>query len=74
MFITYNFVTTVCYTAINLPYGSLSVMMTRSQHEREMLSVFRMAMSPVGRIIAVALTPPMVKMLGDNQGAYGLKP
>ena len=25
MFITYNFVTTVCYTAINLPYGSLSV-------------------------------------------------
>ena len=70
MFITYNFVTTVCYTAINLPYGSLSVMMTRNQHEREMLSIFRMAMSPVGRIIAVALTPPLVKMLGDNQGAW----
>lgn len=70
MFITYNFVTTVCYTAINLPYGSLSVMMTRDQHEREMLSIFRMSMSPVGRIIAVACTPPLVKLLGDNQAAW----
>ena len=29
LFVTYNFCTTVCYTAINLPYGSLSAMMTR---------------------------------------------
>lgn len=33
MFITYNFCTTVCYTAINLPYGSLSTMMTRISYE-----------------------------------------
>ncbi len=72
MFITYNFVTTVCYTAINLPYGSLSVMMTRDQHEREMLSIFRMAMSPVGRIIAVGCTPLLVSRLGDNQMAWVL--
>ena len=24
IFVTYNFCTTICYTAINLPYGSLS--------------------------------------------------
>src|SRR5699024_3372867 len=60
IFITYNFCTTICYTAINLPYGSLSSTMTRDGHEREMLSIFRMAMSPVGRIIAATCTPPLV--------------
>ena len=39
LFVTYNFCNTVCYTALNLPYGSLSAMMTRSSHERDMLSV-----------------------------------
>ena len=28
IFVTYNFCTTFCYTALNLPYGSLSAMMT----------------------------------------------
>ena len=42
IFITYNLCTTVIYTALNLPYGSLSAMMTRSSHERDMLTVFRM--------------------------------
>lgn len=70
IFVTYNFCTTVCYTAINLPYGSLSVMMTRDSHERDLLSVFRMAMSPVGRIIAVTFTLPLVKLFGDDQMAW----
>ena len=70
MFVTYNFCTTICYTAINLPYGSLSSMMTRDAHERELLSVFRMAMSPIGRIIAVTCTLPLVKLFGDNQMAW----
>ena len=52
IFITYNLCTTVIYTALNLPYGSLSAMMTRSSHERDMLSVFRMALWCV---IALAL-------------------
>lgn len=30
LLVAYNFCTTVCYTAINLPYGSLSAMMTRA--------------------------------------------
>lgn len=70
MFITYNFCTTICYTAINLPYGSLSAMMTRDSEQRDMLSIFRMGMSPLGRIIAVTFTMPLVKFFGDDQMAW----
>ena len=70
VFITYNFCNTICYTALNLPYGSLSAMMTRISRERDMLSITRMALSPVGKIISISATLPLVKMLGDNQQAW----
>lgn len=70
IFITYNLCTTVLYTAINVPYGTLSTMMTRSSHERDLLSIFRMSMAPVGRIIAVTFTMPVVKLFGDDQAAW----
>lgn len=70
IFVTYNFCTTICYTALNLPYGSLSAMMTRDSRERDMVSVFRMAMSPFGRILVGLFTMPMVKMFGDDQKAF----
>lgn len=69
-FVTYNFCTTVCYTAINLPYGSLSAMMTRVSSERDMLSVVRMGLSPLGKIIAVTCTTPLVKLFGNDQAAW----
>ncbi len=70
LFVTYNFCTTICYTALNLPYGSLSAMMTRDSKERDMVSVFRMAMSPFGRILIGVCTMPMVKAFGDDQRAF----
>ena len=70
IFVTYNLCTTVCYTAINVPYGTLSTMMTRSSHERDLLSVVRMALSPIGKIIAVTFTMPIVKLFGDDQAAW----
>lgn len=70
IFVTYNLCTTVCYTAINVPYGTLSTMMTRSSHERDLLSVVRMALSPIGKIIAVTFTLPIVKMIGNDQAAW----
>ena len=70
IFVTYNLCTTVFYTAINVPYGTLSTMMTRSSHERDLLSVFRMAMAPIGRILSVTLTMPVVKLFGDDQAAW----
>lgn len=70
IFVTYNLLTTVCYTAINVPYGTLSTMMTRSSHERDMLSIVRMSMAPVGRLLAVSLSMPIVKLFGDTQAAW----
>lgn len=70
MFVTYNLATTVLYTAINVPYGTLSTLMTRSSHQRDLLSVFRMAMSPFGKIIAVTFTLPLVKLFGNDQAAW----
>ena len=69
IFVTYNFCTTMCYTEINLPYGSLSVMMTRVSSERDMLSGVRMGLSPMGKIIAVTCTTPLVKLFGNDQVA-----
>ena len=70
LFITYNFCNTVCYTALNLPYGSLSAMMTRSSQERDMLSIVRMTLSPFGKILAVSATLPLIKVFGDDQMAW----
>ncbi len=68
--VTYNIATTVCYTAINVPYGTLSAMMTRSSRGRDLLGVFRMGMSPFGRIISVTFTLPLVKIFGGDQLAW----
>lgn len=70
IFIVYNLCTTVCYTAINVPLGTLSTMMTRQSHERDMLSVFRMALSPIGKIISVTFTLPVVKLFGNDEAAW----
>ena len=70
IFITYNLTTTVVYTAINVPYGSLSTMMTRDSYQQDMLSIFRMILSPIGRIISVTFTMPLVKLFGDDQSAW----
>ncbi len=70
IFVTYNFCTTICYTALNLPYGSLSAMMTRISKERDMLSITRMTLSPLGRILTVSATLPLIKVFGDSQLAW----
>ncbi len=70
IFITYNFIQTVCYTALNLPYSSLAALMTRNQYERGSINAIRMALSPFGRILATSVTLPLVKILGDDQRAW----
>ena len=45
-------------------------MMTRISKERDMLSIFRMALSPLGKILAVSATLPLIKVFGDNQLAW----
>lgn len=70
IFVTYNFCTTICYTAINVPYGAMSAYMTRSSEERNMLSIFRMALSPIGKILSVTFTLPLVRLMGNDQAAW----
>lgn len=70
IFITYNFIQTVCYTALNLPYSSLAALMTRNQYERGSINAIRMALSPFGRILATAVTLPLVNLLGNDQKAW----
>lgn len=70
IFVTYNLVNTVVYTAMNLPYGTLSAIMTRDQHEREKINAMRMVLGPVGTMLVTAGTLPIVKAFGDNQRAW----
>ena len=70
IFVTYNLVQTVVYTALTLPYGTLASLMTRNQHEREITNILRMGVSPFGRILTTSCTLPLVKMLGDDQRAW----
>ncbi len=70
IFVTYNLVTTVVYTALNLPYGALASLMTRNQNERAVTNVLRMAISPLGRVATTSLTLPLVGVFGDDQRAW----
>ena len=42
IFFSYNIAFTVLFTGINLPYATLTAMMTQDQYERSVLSIFRM--------------------------------
>lgn len=48
MFLTYNMVSTVFYTAINVPYATLQGLMTTNRYERGLLGNFRMLLATAG--------------------------
>lgn len=66
VFISYNVVTTFLYTAINIPYGALNSLMTRDQHQREVINVFRMTMAQIGGIAINMFTIPLVNAMGGS--------
>lgn len=66
VFITYNLCTTFLYTAINIPYGALNSLMTRDQHQRESINVWRMTMAQIGALIINACTLPLVNAVGGS--------
>ena len=70
IFVTYNLVSTIIYTAINVPYATLNALMTQDQYERSVLSIFRMILSTVGSMGIAMLTLPVVKMFGNNPRAW----
>lgn len=70
IFITYNLVSSVIYTAINVPYATLNSLITQDQYERSVLSIFRMILATTGRLIITNLTLPLVEFFGNNLSAW----
>ncbi|MDR3596844.1 MFS transporter [Clostridium sp.] len=72
IFITYNLVSTIIYTSINVPYATLNALITQDQYERSVLSIFRMILATVGSMGIAMLTLPVVKLFGNNPRAWSL--
>lgn len=70
VFITYNLVSTVVYTAINVPYSSLNALMTQDPYERSVLSIFRNLLATAGTLTINLVTLPLVEFFGDNAAAW----
>lgn len=70
IFLTYNLVSGVLYTAINVPYSSLNALMTQDPYERSILSIFRNLFATLGTLIINSYTLTLVDYFGDNASAW----
>lgn len=70
IFITYNIVSTIIYTAINVPYSTLNALMTQDPYERSVLSVYRNLLATVGSLFVNTFTLKFVEFFGDNAAAW----
>ena len=70
VFITYNLVSTVIYTAINVPYSALNALMTQDPYERSVLSIFRNLLATAGTLTINTFTLPLVEYFGNNVSAW----
>lgn len=70
VFFSYNLAITVVYTAINLPYGAMSTMMTRDGYERSIIVIFRMLLATAGNTLTQVAVLPMVRFFGGDQMAW----
>lgn len=66
MFLTYNLVSTVFYTALNLPYATLQGLMTTNQYERGLLGNFRMLMASFGVMTVNTVVLKMCEFFGGG--------
>lgn len=57
------------YSAINIPYGALSGVMTNDPQDRNSLGSFRMGMANVGGLMVTALTFPLMNFFGKTAGS-----
>lgn len=67
MFLTYNLVSTIFYTGINVPYAALNGLMTADPYERGLLGNFRMILSTAGTMTVNTFVLKMVKQLGNGE-------
>ena len=69
MFVTYLFWGSICYTAINIPYGSMASVMSNEADDRAALSTFRGLGSLIPQILVGVVVPMFVytKMADGSQ-------
>ncbi len=70
IFVTYNLVNTVVYTALNLPYSTMASLITRDEKSRASTQAWRIFCGPGGKMVVTVATLPMVRMFGNDQRAW----
>lgn len=66
MFLTYNLVSTIFYTGINVPYATLNGLMTTNQYERGLLGNFRMLFATAGTMTINTVVLKMTSAFGGG--------
>jgi len=61
----------VCYTAVSIPYTSLTARITQNSAERSSLAGFRMVFATLASMTVAYCTQPMVAHLGGGDAARG---
>ena len=56
IFVTYNLVNTVVYTALNLPYSTMASLITRDQKSRTSTQAIRIFCGPMGKMVVTVST------------------
>lgn len=69
-YITYNFLSTIVYTAVNQAYGTLNVMITDNPQDRAKLSISRMSMAMIAAILLSSIVMPLVAVFGGDSKAW----
>ena len=60
----------MAFTAFNVPYGTLTAVMTQDYHERGKLTGFRMTFAMLGGIVGATLVLPSVKLFGGERMGF----
>lgn len=67
IFLTYNLVSTIFYTGINVPYATLNGLMTTNQYERGVLGNVRMLLATAGTMTINTVVLKMTKFFGGGE-------
>lgn len=70
IFVTYNMVNTVVYTALNLPYSTMASLITRDQQSRASTQAWRIFCGPGGKMVVTVATLPLVNAFGNDQRSW----
>lgn len=71
-FLTYNLVTTVLYTAVNVPYMSFTSLLTEDPVERSRMSIVKMTFAMFSSMIINASTIQVVDFFGGGERGWQL--